>query len=69
METQGHWTRRFFTVWVGQAFSLLGSNLVQFALVWWLTVETGSAIVLTVASIMGVLPQVLLTPSWTSSRS
>jgi DHA3 family macrolide efflux protein-like MFS transporter len=62
MDSQGSWTRRFFTVWTGQAFSLIGSQLVQFALVWWLTVETGSAIVLAVASIMGVLPQVILTP-------
>jgi DHA3 family macrolide efflux protein-like MFS transporter len=34
--------RPFFVVWTGQAFSLLGSQLVQFALVWWLT-ETGSS--------------------------
>ncbi|MEZ4518464.1 MAG: hypothetical protein R3C44_17150 [Chloroflexota bacterium] len=30
----------FLTIWVGQAFSLLGSQLVQFALIWWLTEET-----------------------------
>jgi len=57
-----HWTRKFFTIWTGQAFSLVGSNLVQFALIWWLTIETGSAIVLTLAMVMGVLPQVFLTP-------
>ncbi len=62
MSTEAGWTKRFFTVWAGQAFSLMGSNLVQFALVWWLTVETGSAIVLTFASMMGVLPQVIITP-------
>jgi DHA3 family macrolide efflux protein-like MFS transporter len=62
MDTEGSWTKRFFTVWTGQAFSLLGSNLVQFALIWWLTEETGSAMVLMVAAIMGVLPQVVLTP-------
>lgn len=62
MTEEGRWVRRFFTVWAGQAFSLMGSQLVQFALVWWLTVETGSAIVLTLASVMGVLPQVLITP-------
>jgi hypothetical protein len=37
---------QFFTIWTGQAFSLLGSKLVQFALVWWLTKTTGSEIVL-----------------------
>lgn len=54
------WRRRFFTIWTGQAFSLLGSTVVQFALIWWLTVTTGSATVLTIATLMAVLPQVLL---------
>jgi hypothetical protein len=33
----------FFIIWTGQAFSLVGSSLVQFALVWWLTQMSGSA--------------------------
>lgn len=56
------WKRAFFTIWGGQAFSLVGSALVQFALVWWLTVETGSATVLALGTLMGVLPQVLIAP-------
>lgn len=36
--------------------------MVQFALVWWLTMASGSASVLAFASIMAVLPQVLLGP-------
>ena len=56
------WKLPFFTIWTGQAFSLIGSNLVQFALVWWLTETTGSATILAVASIMAVLPQVFLGP-------
>jgi DHA3 family macrolide efflux protein-like MFS transporter len=43
--------RPFLTVWVGQAFSLLGSQLVQFALVWWLTRTTGAATMLALASL------------------
>jgi len=54
--------RPFFTIWTGQAFSLLGSALVQFALVWWLTQTTGSATVLALASMMAMLPQVLISP-------
>lgn len=57
-----HWAVRFFTIWSGQAFSLLGSALVQFALVWWLTQETGSAVVLTMATLVAMLPQVVLGP-------
>jgi DHA3 family macrolide efflux protein-like MFS transporter len=56
------WRRNFFTIWAGQAFSLVGSGLVQFALVWWLTVETGSATVLALGTLMGVLPQILIAP-------
>ncbi len=52
----------FFVIWIGQAFSLLGSQLVSFALVWWLTEKTGSATILALASMMAILPQVLLGP-------
>ncbi len=54
--------RPFFTIWIGQVFSLLGSQLVQFALIWWLTQQTGSATVLALASIVGLVPQVVLGP-------
>jgi MFS transporter, DHA3 family, macrolide efflux protein len=56
------WTVRFFTIWTGQAFSLFGSALVQFALIWWLTQKTGSAVTLTIATLVGMLPQVILGP-------
>lgn len=56
------WATRFFTIWAGQAISLMGSALVQFALVWWLTNETGSATVLATASLVALLPQVILGP-------
>jgi DHA3 family macrolide efflux protein-like MFS transporter len=56
------WAPRFFTIWIGQAFSLFGSQIVQFALVWWLTEQTGSATVLATASLFGMLPQIVLSP-------
>jgi len=56
------WRPRFFSIWVGQALSLLGSGLVQFTLVWWLTQQTGSATVLALATLMAVLPGVFLAP-------
>jgi DHA3 family macrolide efflux protein-like MFS transporter len=58
----GKWAGRFFTVWTGQAFSLFGSALVQFALVWWLTQKTGSATVLATSTMAALLPQILLGP-------
>jgi DHA3 family macrolide efflux protein-like MFS transporter len=56
------WKARFFTIWGGQAVSIVGSQLVQFALIWYLTIDTGSATVLATASMAGTLPQVLLGP-------
>lgn len=57
-----NWKKPFFTVWTGQVFSLLGSGLVQFALVWWLTQTTGSAVVLASATLAAILPQIFLGP-------
>jgi DHA3 family macrolide efflux protein-like MFS transporter len=52
----------FLVLWTGQALSLLGSMAVQFALIWWLTQETGSAAVLAMAALLGLLPTVALGP-------
>ena len=41
---------------------MLGSNLVQFALVWWLTKTTGSPAVLATATFVALLPNVFLAP-------
>jgi DHA3 family macrolide efflux protein-like MFS transporter len=57
-----HWATRFFTIWTGQAFSLFGSALVQFSLIWWLTQKTGSGTMLAFATLAGMLPQVVLGP-------
>ena len=62
LEKQKPWAPRFFTIWTGQAFSLFGSQLVSFAVIWWLTQTTGSATILATASLVGLLPQVILGP-------
>lgn len=54
--------RPFFALWTGQAISLLGSQLVQFALIWYLTEQTGSATVLAVATMVGFFPTIFLGP-------
>ena len=56
------WKKRFFTIYIGQAFSIIGSAAVQFALVWYLTLQTESALVLTTAAIIGFLPGALCGP-------
>jgi DHA3 family macrolide efflux protein-like MFS transporter len=61
-QTGSRWKLPFFSIWAGQAFSLIGSDLVQFALVWWLTKTTESASVLALASMMALLPRVFISP-------
>jgi DHA3 family macrolide efflux protein-like MFS transporter len=55
-------THGFWLLWGGQAASLVGSFAVQFAIIWWLTSTTGSATILVAATLIGLLPQVLLGP-------
>ena len=59
---RSNWKIPFFTIWTGQAFSLIGSRVLEFALIWWLTQLTGSATVLATATLMWVVPQVFLGP-------
>ena len=56
------WKTLFFTIWGGQAFSLLGSKLVDFALIWYMTTTTGSATVLTTGTLVSMVPRVFLGP-------
>jgi len=57
-----NWKVRFFPIWVGQQFSLFGSVIAHFALVWWLTQKTGSATVLATASLVAMVPEIVLGP-------
>ena len=57
-----NWKSPFFTIWTGQQLSLVGSSAAQFALVWWLTMTTGSATVLATATTVALIPQILLGP-------
>lgn len=61
-EFQANWKPKFFTIFSGQALSLFGSSLVQFALVWYLTQQTGSATILATATLVAMLPQIVLGP-------
>lgn len=54
--------RPFFILWTGQSLSLIGSQAVQFALIWWLTETSGSATILATATLLGLLPPIVLGP-------
>lgn len=57
-----NWQRRFFTFFGAQAVSLIGSNIAQFAITWWLARSLDSATVLATATLMALLPGVILGP-------
>ncbi len=56
------WKRAFFTIAIGQTASLVGSSAVQFALIWWLAIQTDSPLIMSMAGLAAFLPQFLLGP-------
>lgn len=64
METQADQTtfRRYLYFWSGQLVSLLGSSIASFVIIWWITLETGSPLYLSIASLVGFAPMIILSP-------
>ncbi|MDD3204686.1 MAG: MFS transporter, partial [Lachnospiraceae bacterium] len=58
--TENHWKRTFYTIWIGQAISQLTSSILQFAMIWYLTDITRSGIMLSLSVMMAFLPQGIL---------
>ena len=54
--------RNYLFFWAGQLVSLLGSSIAQFVIIWWITLVTGSALYLALASFLGLAPMVILAP-------
>ena len=57
------WKQDFFTIWTGQAISLISSAILQMAIIFYLTEKTGSAMVLSIASLVGFLPYAVFGPA------
>ncbi|MBN1416083.1 MAG: MFS transporter [Bacteroidales bacterium] len=55
-----NWKKVFAILWTGQLFSTLSSMAVGYAVIFWLSIKTGSAEVLAFATIAAMLPQLLL---------
>lgn len=64
METQANQTtfRGYLFFWSGQLISLLGSSIAGFVIIWWITVQTESAVYLSIASLVGFTPMVIFSP-------
>lgn len=54
--------RRYLFFWSGQLASLLGSSVAQFVIIWWITLKTESTLYLSLASLLGFAPMIILMP-------
>ncbi|MFX0036025.1 MAG: MFS transporter [Candidatus Hermodarchaeota archaeon] len=54
--------RHYLYFLFGQQFSMLGSLIVNFVITWWITIETGSAVYLSISTFLMFLPQIIVTP-------
>ena len=57
-----NWLINFVPLWVAQLVSMLGSLLAQYAIIWWMTLSSGSASVMAISTLFGMLPGALLGP-------
>ncbi len=54
--------KHFLFFFSGQQISLLGSSIVSFAIIWWLTVTTQSELMLGIASLVSLGPYIFVAP-------
>jgi DHA3 family macrolide efflux protein-like MFS transporter len=57
-----NWKRNIIVFLTSQTISLFGSSLVQYAIMWHITLETQSGVMLTISIISGFLPTFFLSP-------
>ena len=54
--------KNYLLFWSGQLFSLFGSTVVYFAITWWITIETGNPIFISIASFLHIISNVIVLP-------
>jgi len=52
--------RNYIIFWIGQLFSVLGSSISHFVIIWWITDTTGSTTLLSLASFLYVFPMTIV---------
>lgn len=55
-----NWKKNVTRFIAGQSISLFGSSLVMFVIIWYITIETASGIMMTIATLCGILPQIVI---------
>jgi DHA3 family macrolide efflux protein-like MFS transporter len=54
--------KNYLLFWIGQLFSLLGSSIIHFVVIWWITVVTGDPNLLGITNFLGMLPLIIISP-------
>ena len=54
--------KNYLILWIGQLFSIVGSSVVQFVMIWWVTAEYENTVYLSLAAFFGFGPQIILSP-------
>lgn len=57
---ENQWKTKVMQFLIAQTVSLFGSSLVQYAIVWYITLSTSSGAMLTIATICGFAPQIMI---------
>lgn len=57
-----NWRQNSYLFLTSQLLTGITSMIVQYAIIWYLTKQTGSATILSFATILGMLPMALLSP-------
>ncbi|WP_341784382.1 multidrug efflux MFS transporter Mdt(A) [Lactococcus formosensis subsp. formosensis] len=57
-----NWRKNFYLFLIGQLLTGVTSMIVQYAIIWYLTLETGEESVLAIATLVGMLPMAILSP-------
>lgn len=57
---ENNWKQKTGLFLSSQAISLFGSSLVQYAIIWYITLQTQSGVMTTLATLCGFIPQVLI---------
>ena len=56
------WKKKYLTLLSGQGISLITSGILQMSIIYYLTAKTNSAMILSIATLIGFLPQAVLGP-------
>ncbi len=52
----------YIGILISQYFSLIGSQIVSFAVIWYLTITTGSSLILSLATFANLVPMIIISP-------